>query len=174
MLITGAGPIGIMGAAVARHVGARHVVITDVNAKRLALAAEVADVMPVNVANEDLRAVMERLGMREGFDVGLEMSGAPAALDQMIDHMVMGGRIALLGLPAKPFIFDLGKVVFRMITLKGIYGREMFETWHKMLAMLESGLDVRKVITGRMPVRDYAAAFEAAAGGEAGKIVLDW
>jgi threonine 3-dehydrogenase len=174
VLITGAGPIGIMGAAVARHVGARHVVITDVNAKRLALAAEVADVIPVNVANEDLRAVMERLGMREGFDVGLEMSGAPAALDQMIDHMVMGGRIALLGLPAKPFIFDLGKVVFRMITLKGIYGREMFETWHKMLAMLESGLDVRKVITGRMPVSDYAAAFEAAAGGEAGKIVLDW
>jgi threonine 3-dehydrogenase len=174
VLITGAGPIGIMGAAVARHVGARHVVITDVNAKRLALAAEVADVVPVNVATESLRATMDKLGMREGFDVGLEMSGAPAALDQMIDHMIMGGRIALLGIASRPFPFDLGKVVFRMITLKGIYGREMFETWHKMLAMLESGLDVRKVITGRRPVADYAAAFEEAASGEAGKIVLEW
>jgi threonine 3-dehydrogenase len=174
VLITGAGPIGIMGAAVARHVGARHVVITDVNPKRLALAAEVTDVVPVNVASEDLKSVMERLGMREGFDVGLEMSGAPAALDQMIDNLVMGGRIALLGLPARPFNFDLGKIVFRMITLKGIYGREMFETWHKMLAMLESGLDVRKVITARMKADDYAAAFERAAGGEAGKIILEW
>lgn len=174
VLITGAGPIGIMGAAVARHVGARHVVITDLNADRLNLAAEVADVVPVNVATEDLRTAMDRLGMREGFDVGLEMSGAPAALDQMIDHMVMGGHIALLGVPARPFIFDLGKVVFKMITLKGIYGREMFETWHKMLAMLESGLDVRKVITRRMRAEDYAEAFERAAGGEAGKIVLEW
>ena len=121
-----------------------------------------------------LRDAMDRLGMREGFDVGLEMSGAPAALGQMIDHMVMGGRIALLGVPARPFIFDLGKVVFRMITLKGIYGREMFETWHKMLAMLESGLDVRKVITRRMPVADYAEAFRLAAAGEKGKIVLEW
>ena len=174
VLITGAGPIGIMGAAVARHVGARHVVITDVNPRRLALAAEVADVVPVNVATEDLRAAMQKLGMREGFDVGLEMSGAPAALEQMIDHMVMGGRIALLGIPARPFPFDLGRIVFRMITLKGIYGREMFETWHKMLAMLESGLDVRKVITGRLPAANYAAAFARAANGEAGKIVLDW
>jgi threonine 3-dehydrogenase len=174
VLVTGAGPIGIMGAAVARHVGARHVVITDVNPERLRLATEVADVVPVNVATEDLRAVMNRLGMKEGFDVGLEMSGAPAALDQMIDHMVMGGRIALLGVPARPFIFDLGKIVFRMITLRGIYGREMFETWHKMLAMLESGLDVRKVITRRMSANDYAEAFKLAAGGEKGKIVLDW
>jgi len=174
VLVTGAGPIGIMGAAVARHVGARHVVITDVNPERLALATEVADVVPVNVANEDLRSVMDRLGMKEGFDVGLEMSGAPAALDQMIDHMVMGGCIALLGVPARPFIFDLGKIVFRMITLRGIYGREMFETWHKMLAMLESGLDVRKVITRRMSADDYAEAFRLAAGGEKGKIVLEW
>jgi threonine 3-dehydrogenase len=163
-----------MGAAVARHVGARHVVITDVNPERLKLAEEVADVVPVNVANEDLGSVMDRLGMKEGFDVGLEMSGAPAALDQMIDHMVMGGRIALLGVPARPFIFDLGKIVFRMITLRGIYGREMFETWHKMLAMLESGLDVRKVITRRMQADDYAEAFRLAAGGEKGKIVLEW
>jgi threonine 3-dehydrogenase len=174
VLVTGAGPIGIMGAAVARHVGARHVVITDVNPERLKLATEVADVVPVNVATEDLRAVMDRLGMKEGFDVGLEMSGAPAALDQMIDHMVMGGRIALLGVPARPFIFDLGKIVFRMITLRGIYGREMFETWHKMLAMLESGLEVRKVITRRMSADDYAEAFRLAAGGEKGKIVLAW
>jgi threonine 3-dehydrogenase len=174
VLVTGAGPIGIMGAAVARHVGARHVVITDVNAERLQLATEVADVVPVNVATEDLRSAMDRLGMREGFDVGLEMSGAPAALDQMIDHMVMGGHIALLGVPARPFIFDLGKIVFRMITLRGIYGREMFETWHKMLAMLESGLDVRKVITRRMPASAYKEAFRLAAGGEKGKIVLDW
>lgn len=174
VLVTGAGPIGIMGAAVARHVGARHVVITDVNPERLALATEVADVVPVNVATQNLREVMDRLGMKEGFDVGLEMSGAPAALDQMIDHMVMGGRIALLGVPARPFIFDLGKIVFRMITLRGIYGREMFETWHKMLAMLESGLDVRKVITRRMRADDYAEAFRRAAGGEKGKIVLTW
>lgn len=174
VLITGAGPIGIMAGAVARHVGARHVVITDISPQRLDLAAKVADVVPVNVAQEDLREVMNRLGMREGFDVGLEMSGAPAALDQMIDHMVMGGKIALLGIPARPFPFDLGKIVFRMITLKGIYGREMFETWHKMLAMLESGLDVRGVITGRRPAGDYAAAFEEAAAGTGGKIVLDW
>jgi threonine 3-dehydrogenase len=174
VLVTGAGPIGIMGAAVARHVGARHVVITDVNPERLKLAAEVADVIPVNVANEDLREVMDKLRMKEGFDVGLEMSGAPAALDQMIDHMVMGGRIALLGVPAQSFNFDLGKIVFRMITLRGIYGREMFETWHKMLAMLESGLDVRKVITRRMQANDYAEAFRLAAAGEKGKIVLEW
>jgi threonine 3-dehydrogenase len=174
VLVTGAGPIGIMGAAVARHVGARHVVITDINPRRLELAGQVADVTPVNVANEDLQAVMDRLGMKEGFDVGLEMSGAPAALDQMIEHMVMGGRIALLGIPARPFPFDLGKVVFRMITLKGIYGREMFETWHKMLAMLETGLDVRKVITRRMKAKDYAEAFALAAKGEEGKIVLEW
>jgi threonine 3-dehydrogenase len=174
VLITGAGPIGIMGAAVARHVGARYVVITDVNPDRLALAAKVADVVPVNVAKEELRPAMEKLGMKEGFDVGLEMSGAPAALEQMVDHLVMGGRVALLGVPSQPFIFDLGKIVFRMITLKGIYGREMFETWHKMLAMLESGLDVRKVITHRMKAADYFEAFRIAASGEAGKIVLEW
>jgi threonine 3-dehydrogenase len=174
VLVTGAGPIGIMGAAVARHVGARHVVITDMNPERLKLATEVADVVPVNVREQSLRETMERLGMKEGFDVGLEMSGAPAALDQMIDHMVMGGRIALLGVPAQPFIFDLGKIVFRMITLRGIYGREMFETWHKMLAMLESGLDVRQVITRRMKADDYAEAFRLAAAGEKGKIVLEW
>ena len=174
VIITGAGPIGIMAAAVARHAGARHVVITDINPDRLALATKVADVTPVNVAGEELHPVMERLGMREGFDVGLEMSGAPQALSQMIDHLVMGGRVALLGVPARPFVFDLSKIVFRMVTLKGIYGREMFETWHKMLAMLESGLDVRNVITHRMKADDYAEAFRIAASGAAGKIVLEW
>lgn len=175
VLITGAGPIGIMSAAVARHVGARHVVITDVNPERLKLAAEVADVVPVNVATENLRDVMKRLGMKEGFDVGFEMSGSPAALDQMLDHLVMGGKVALLGLPSGAFEFDLSKIVFKLITLKGIYGREMFETWHKMMAMLESGLDVRKVITSRMKAEDYAEAFEnASSGRERGKIVLEW
>ena len=174
VIVTGAGPIGIMAAAVARQAGARHVVITDLNPDRLRLAAEIADVRPVNVGKEDLKDVMAELHMKEGFDVGLEMSGAPAALDQMIDHLVMGGRIALLGVPARPFVFDLSRVVFRMVTLKGIYGREMFETWHKMLALLESGLDIRKVITHRMKADDYAEAFRIAAAGEASKIVLDW
>src|SRR5664279_5764188 len=163
VIITGAGPIGIMAAAVARQVGARHVVITDIHAARLELATRVADVTPVDVSREDLRAAMTKLGMREGFDVGLEMSGAPQALSQMIDHMVMGGRVALLGVPARPFVFDLSKIVFRMVTLKGIYGREMFETWHKMMAMLESGLDVRPVITHRMKAADYSEAFRIAA-----------
>jgi threonine 3-dehydrogenase len=174
VIVAGAGPIGIMGAAVAKHVGARHVVITDVNAERLKLAAEVADVHTVDVSTQKLRDVMDRLNMKEGFDVGLEMSGSPAALEQMIDHLVMGGRVALLGVPQRPFVFDLSKIVFRMVTLRGIYGREMFETWHKMLAMLESGLDVRKVITHRMKIDDYAEAFKIASEGKASKIVLDW
>lgn len=174
VLITGAGPIGIMSAAVARHVGARHVVITDINPTRLALAAEVADVLPVNVSKEDLGSVKARLGMKEGFDIGLEMSGAPAALDQIVDHLVMGGRIAMLGIPARPVPVDWTRVVFKMPTVKGIYGREMFETWHKMLAMLQSGLDVRKVITHRLPVRDYQFGFETMQSGNSGKIILDW
>lgn len=174
VLITGAGPIGIMAAAVARHVGARHVVITDINPERLALAARVADVTPVDVGREDLRDVMGRLGMREGFDVGLEMSGAPPAFDQLLDCLVMGGRIALLGLPSAKVPLDIGRIAFRMLTLKGIYGREMFETWHKMLAMLETGLDVRGVITHRIKADDYRFGFETMAAGRSGKIVIDW
>ncbi len=175
VIVAGAGPIGIMGAAVAKHVGARHVVITDINSDRLRLAAAVVpDLTTVDVSSENLREVMAGLKMNEGFDVGLEMSGAPAALEQMIDHLVMGGRVALLGVPARPFIFDLSKVVFRLVTLRGIYGREMFETWYKMLAMLESGLDVRKIITHRMRVDDYQQGFAIAASGKAGKVVLDW
>ncbi|MBN8941093.1 MAG: L-threonine 3-dehydrogenase [Rhizobiales bacterium] len=174
VLITGAGPIGIMSAAVARHAGARHVVITDINPTRLALAATVADVVPVDVSKEDLGAVRARLGMREGFDVGLEMSGAPAAFEQMVEHLVMGGKIAMLGIPAKPFTVDWTKLVFKMITVKGIYGREMFETWHKMLAMLQSGLAVRKIITHRLGIEDFNQGFEIMRRGECGKIILDW
>jgi threonine 3-dehydrogenase len=174
VLVTGAGPIGIMAAAVARHVGARHVVVTDINSYRLELAGRVADVVPVNVAQEDLRSVIQRLGMREGFDVGLEMSGAEAALNQMLDTIIIGGKIAMLGIPTRPFPVDWTKLVFHMLTIKGIYGREMFETWHKMIAMLQSGLDIRGVITHRFPAADFAAAFEVMAKGESGKVVLDW
>lgn len=174
VLITGAGPIGIMAAAVARHVGARHVVITDVNQTRLDLAASVADVVPVNVATEDLAAVCARLAMRQGFDVGLEMSGNAAAFDQMIDSMVMGGRIAMLGIPPRPAPFDWNRVVFKSLTIKGIYGREIFETWYKMLAMLENGLDIGGVITHEMPAAEFARGFQIMRQGESGKIVLDW
>jgi threonine 3-dehydrogenase len=174
VLVAGAGPIGIMAAAVARHVGARHVVITDINSYRLDLAAQVADVRPVNVAEDDLRSVMQRLGMREGFDVGLEMSGAEAALNQILDTIIVGGKIAMLGIPTRPFPVDWTKIVFHMLTIKGIYGREMFETWHKMIAMLQSGLDIRRVITHRLAAAEFAAAFEVMTEGNCGKIVLDW
>ncbi|MFN3644267.1 MAG: L-threonine 3-dehydrogenase [Gemmobacter sp.] len=174
VLVTGAGPIGIMAAAVARHVGARHVVITDINPDRLALAVRVADVTPVNVATEDLRDVIARLRMQQGFDVGLEMSGAQAALDQMVDNLVMGGRIALLGIPPGKSPVDWSRIVFKAITIKGVYGREIFETWYKMIAMLENGLDIRPVITHRLPAARYAEGFEIMAGGKSGKIVLDW
>ena len=174
VLITGAGPIGIMAAAVARHVGARHVVITDLNSDRLALAARVADVQPVNVAEEDLKAVVSRLKMKEGFDVGLEMSGSQAALDQMVEALVMGGRIALLGIPPGKSPVDWNRIVFKAITIKGVYGREIFETWYKMIAMLENGLDVRPVITHRFHVDDFREGFETMRGGLSGKVVLDW
>ncbi|OHC54466.1 MAG: L-threonine 3-dehydrogenase [Rhodobacterales bacterium RIFCSPHIGHO2_02_FULL_62_130] len=174
VLITGAGPIGIMAAAVARHVGARHVVITDVNPARLALAAEVADVTAVNVATEDLREVMARLKIVQGFDVGMEMSGNQAGLDQMIDALVMGGRIAMLGIPPGKSPVDWSRIVFKAITIKGVYGREIFETWYKMIAMLENGLDVRRVITHRFRVDDFATGFEVMRSGASGKVVLEW
>ncbi|MDJ1018334.1 MAG: L-threonine 3-dehydrogenase [Paracoccaceae bacterium] len=174
VLVTGAGPIGIMAAAVARHVGARHIVITDVNPNRLALAARAADVIPVNVASENLAGVIDRLGMKEGFDIGLEMSGNQAALDQMVETLVMGGRIALLGIPPGKSPVDWSRIVFKAITIKGVYGREIFETWYKMIAMLENGLDVRAVITHRMPVDDFVKGFEIMKSGASGKIVLDW
>nr|WP_211322703.1 L-threonine 3-dehydrogenase [Palleronia aestuarii] len=174
VLVTGAGPIGIMAAAVARHVGARHVVVTDINPDRLALAESVADVVAVNVAETDLRGVTERLGMKQGFDVGLEMSGSQAALDQMVEAMTMGGRIALLGIPPGKSPVDWSRIVFKAITLKGVYGREIFETWYKMIAMLENGLDVRRVITHRFSARDFEQGFAAMRSGRTGKVVLDW
>lgn len=174
VLITGAGPIGIMSAAVARHVGARHIVITDVNPERLELAAKTTDVVPVDVSTEDLASVKERLGIREGFDVGLEMSGASAAFNDLVEHLVVGGKIAMLGIPSKPFVVDWTKLVFKMLTVKGIYGREMFETWHKMLGMVQTGLDVRTVITHRLSARDFQLGFDTMQSGRSGKIVLDW
>jgi threonine 3-dehydrogenase len=174
VLVTGAGPIGIMAAAVARHVGARHVVITDLNPARLDLAAQVADVVPVNVAEQDLKSVIAGLKMKEGFDVGLEMSGSQKALDQMVESLVMGGRIALLGIPPGKSPVDWSRIVFKAITIKGVYGREIFETWYKMIAMLENGLDVRKVITHRFKVDDFVQGFQTMRGGASGKVVLDW
>jgi threonine 3-dehydrogenase len=174
VLITGAGPIGIMAAAVARHVGARHVVITDVNPARLALAEKVADVVPVNVADEDLADVIPRLKMKQGFDVGLEMSGNQQALDQMVEAMTMGGRIAMLGIPPGKSPVDWSRIVFKAITIKGVYGREIFETWYKMIAMLENGLDVSAIITHRFGVDDFEEGFAAMKSGQSGKVVLDW
>ena len=174
VLITGAGPIGIMAAAVARHVGARHVVITDVNPARLELAGQVADVVPVNVATDDLAAVKARLRIVQGFDVGMEMSGNQAALDQMVEELVMGGRIAMLGIPPGRSPVDWSRIVFKAITIKGVYGREIFETWYKMIAMLENGLDVRRVITHRMKATEFEAGFAAMRSGLSGKVVLDW
>ena len=163
-----------MAAAVARHVGARHVVITDVNPDRLALAGQVADCRPVNVAQEDLRDVIARLKMKQGFDVGLEMSGNQMALDQMVESLVMGGRIALLGIPPGKSPVDWSRIVFKAITIKGVYGREIFETWYKMIAMLENGLDVRRVITHRFKAEAFRQGFEAMISGKSGKVVLDW
>ncbi|MBM1815677.1 L-threonine 3-dehydrogenase [Pseudosulfitobacter pseudonitzschiae] len=174
VLVTGAGPIGIMAAAVARHAGARHVVITDVNPDRLALAAQVADVVPVNVTQEALPDVIARLKMKQGFDVGMEMSGNQQALDQMVEAMTMGGRIAMLGIPPGQSPVDWSRIVFKAITIKGVYGREIFETWYKMIAMLEIGLDVSRVITHRFHVDDFEAGFAEMKSGQSGKVVLDW
>lgn len=174
VLVTGAGPIGIMAAAVARFAGAHQIVITDVNDYRLDLAAKVTDLVPVNIGRENLRDVMGRLKMKEGFDVGLEMSGIPSALGQMVDVMVMGGRISLLGLPSKPFELDVARVVLKALQLKGIYGREMFETWYKMLAMLEAGLDVSPLITHHFDYGEFEQAFATMRGGKSGKVVLRW
>lgn len=174
VLVTGAGPIGIMAAAVARHVGARHVVITDVNQHRLDLAAQVADVTPVNVATQELAKTVSDLKMTQGFDVGLEMSGNQRALDQMVEALVMGGRIALLGIPPGKSPVDWSRIVFKAITIKGVYGREIFETWYKMIAMLQNGLDVSNVITHRFDVDDFEQGFAAMKSGESGKVVLNW
>jgi threonine 3-dehydrogenase len=175
VLITGAGPIGIMAAAVARHAGARHVVITDINPERLDLADRVArNIRTVNITREDLRDVMHGLGMKQGFDVGLEMSGSQKAFDQMVDALIMGGKIALLGIPPGMSPVDWSRIVFKAITIKGVYGREMFETWYKMIAMLQNGLDVSRVITHRMDAASFAEGFLAMKSGKSGKVVLEW
>ena len=174
VLITGAGPIGIMAVAIARHVGARHVVITDINDYRLALARRMGATRAINVARESLDETMRALGMVEGFDVGLEMSGVPSAFAAMLDAMNHGGRVAVLGIPPPDMRVDWTKIVFKGLTVKGIYGREMFETWYRMAGLIHSGLDLEPVITHRLPLADFQAGFEIMASGRSGKIILDW
>ena len=174
VLITGAGPIGLMAAQVARHVGARNVVITDVSPYRLELARSMGVDLALDVSHETVAAAQERLGMIEGFDVALEMSGHPSALPDIVANLNHGGRVAMLGLPSSPIELDWGRVVTHMITLKGIYGREMFETWYAMSAMLRSGLAIERVVTHRYAADDWTTAFATARGGQCGKVVLDW
>ena len=174
VLITGAGPIGIMAAAVVRHAGARHVVITDVNEHRLELARTMGVTRALDVRTETIGAVQSELGMDEGFDIGLEMSGNASALRDMIANMAHGGRIALLGIPPEEFAIDWNQVVFNMLTIRGIYGREMYETWYAMSVMIQSGLDISPVITHHFGYEDYDEAFATAAGGKAGKVILHW
>jgi threonine 3-dehydrogenase len=174
VLVTGAGPIGIMGALVARRAGARKVVITDINPVRLELARAVGIEHVVDVRAERLADVMPRIGMREGFDVGLEMSGAAPAFRDMIDVMNNGGKIAILGISPTAFEIDWNRVIFKMLTLKGIYGREIFETWYKMIAFVQGGLDVSPVITHRLPIDRFEEGFAAMRAGDSGKVVLDW
>ncbi|KJZ16139.1 L-threonine 3-dehydrogenase [Marinomonas sp. SBI22] len=174
VLITGAGPIGAMAAAICRHVGARNVVITDVNDYRLSLAKELGATRTVNVSKEALSDVMLDLGMTEGFDVGLEMSGNGQALNGMLEVLNHGGNIAMLGIPSKDTVIDWNQVIFKGLNIKGIYGREMFETWYKMVAMLQSGLDISPIITHHYKIQDFQAGFDAMASGKSGKIILDW
>jgi threonine 3-dehydrogenase len=178
VLITGAGPIGLMAAAIARHVGARYVVATDISHTRLALARRMGVDLAVDVRASSIADAQRELGMREGFDVGLEMSGHASALPDMIANMTHGGRIAMLGLPSEKFAIDWGRVVTHMLTIKGIYGREMYETWYAMSAMLQSGQQLRsaitELVTDRYPAQDWAEAFATARSGKAGKVVLDW
>jgi threonine 3-dehydrogenase len=174
VLITGAGPIGIMAVAIAKHVGARHVVITDVNDYRLELARKMGATRAVNVGREDLKTVMQELHMTEGFDVGLEMSGNPHAFRQMLDVMNHGGKVALLGIPPANTAIDWNQVIFKGLEIKGIYGREMFETWYKMVALIQSGLDITPIITHHFKVDDFEAGFAAMLSGQSGKVILDW
>ncbi|MFA6316702.1 MAG: L-threonine 3-dehydrogenase [Elusimicrobiota bacterium] len=174
VLVTGAGPIGIMGAVVAAHVGAKHVVITDINEHRLDLARKLKVKTVVDVRKEKLPKVMKALNMTEGFDVGLEMSGSGAAFNDMVSVMRAGGKIALLGIPPKETSIPWDQVIFKGMLIKGIYGREMFETWYKMCSMLRSGLDIKPVITHHFPVKDFIPAFDLMASGRSGKVILDW
>ncbi|MBA2648748.1 MAG: L-threonine 3-dehydrogenase [Legionella sp.] len=174
VLITGAGPIGIMAVAIVKHIGARHVVITDVNETRLELARKMGATRAVNVKNQKLSDVSAELGMLEGFDVGLEMSGNPTAIDDLMQAMNHGGHVALLGIPPPNTAINWNHVIFKGLELKGIYGREMFETWYKMIAMLQSGLNINPVLTHHFPVDQYQEAFETMASGQSGKIILNW
>jgi threonine 3-dehydrogenase len=178
VLITGAGPIGIMAAAVVRHAGARYVVITDVNDYRLDLARKVKVDLAINVKNdaqhESVAAAQKQLGMTEGFDVGLEMSGNPSAFREMISNMAHGGRIAMLGIPTQEMSINWRDVIFNMLHIKGIYGREMYETWYKMTVLLQSGLDIMPVITHRLSYKDYEQAFQVMRSGNSGKVILNW
>ena len=174
VLVVGAGPIGIMAAAVCRHAGARHVVVSDLNDQRLALAKKMGATRTVNVAKETLAEVQADLGMTEGFDVGLEMSGSEAGFASMVDNMAHGGKIAILGLPAGDVRIDWHKVIFNMLTLKGVYGREIFETWYKMQVFIQSGLDLTPIISHRMSANDFEEGFRAMLSGEASKVVLNW
>jgi len=174
VLITGAGPIGAMAAAIARFAGARHVVVTDINDYRLGLAKRLGATRTVNVTRESIANTMSELGMAEGFDVGLEMSGVGSALRSQFEHAVHGGKIAMLGIPPSDIAVDWNEVIFKGIVIKGIYGREMFETWYKMISMLQSGLDVGGIITHRLAYTDYEQGFELMRSGESGKVVLDW
>lgn len=174
VLITGAGPIGVMAAAVVRHAGARYVVVTDVNDYRLELARKMGATLAVNVRERSILSIQEELGMQEGFDVGLEMSGNPHAFNEMINNMCHGGKIAMLGIPSENMTIDWNHVIFNMLTIKGIYGREMYETWYKMTVMLQSGLDIKPVITHRFHYTEFQKAFEIMESGQSGKILLDW
>ncbi len=174
VLISGAGPIGIMAVAIVKHVGARHVVITDVNDFRLDLARQMGATRAVNVSRESAEDVMKRLGMTEGFDVGLEMSGNPQAFQTMLSVMQHGGKLALLGIPPAETAIDWNQVIFKGLEIKGIYGREMFETWYKMVALIQSGLDITPVITHHYAVKDYAQGFATMLSGQSGKVILEW
>lgn len=174
VLITGAGPIGIMAAAIARHAGARHVVITDINDYRLDLAKQMGATRTVNVSQEKLEDVMKEIGMKEGFDVGMEMSGVPSAFRSMLQTINHGGKIAMLGIPSSDLAIDWNQVIFKGLIIKGIYGREMYETWYKMIAMLQSGLDVSPIITHRFKIDEFETGFETMASGQSGKVVLSW
>ena len=174
VLITGAGPIGIMAAAVAKHVGARHVVITDVNQYRLELASKMGATRAVNVAHGGIEETMGELGMTEGFDVGMEMSGIPAAFNSMLENMNHGGKVAMLGIPPANMSIDWTKVIFKGLEIKGVYGREMFETWYKMASIIQSGLDLTPMLTHNFPVEDYLQGFELMASGQTGKVILNW
>ena len=174
VLITGAGPIGCMATAIAKKSGARKIVVTDVNPVRLALALRMGATRVVDVSRENLHDVQREIGMKEGFDVGLEMSGSPRALNDMIDNMYHGGRIALLGIMPEKAAIDWNKVVFNMLTIRGIYGREMYETWYKMTALIQSGLDITPVITHRFPFTEFQEGFRLMRSGQSGKIILDW